>query len=269
MKNRKEFIYRVIQPHEKNDLPSTVFDWSIIFLVVVDIFTTILYTMPMPEQVLRGFDIAEWVTVIVFTVEYLLRLWLVDILYKDKKTLMARLKYLFTFIMFVDLLAIAPFYLQFFIPFNIHVVRVFRLLLILRLLKIKRYSKTLLHIGNVIKRKVVHLSISILILLTLMLVASVLMYAAEHEAQPDVFVNAFSGLWWAVITMTTVGYGDIFPITAIGRMIGAAFSIFSIGIIAIPTGIISVGFLENTYAKKAERAQDKRFCSYCGENIDP
>ena len=101
-----------------------------------------------------------------------------------------------------------------------------------------------------------------------MVIASVLMYTAEHQSQPDVFENALSGLWWAVITLTTVGYGDIYPVTVLGKVIGSFFAIFSIGLIAIPTGIISAGFIENIQDGKSIHGKKKHFCPYCGENID-
>ena len=256
----------IIQPHKKYDILSAIFDWFIALLVTVDIVTTIFGTLPLSETVIAWFNGIEIFTVIVFTAEYLLRFWTADLLYLKTKPLKARLKYALTFIMIVDLMAIAPFYLQFLFPINIHLLRVFRLFRIFRLLKIKRYIKTFSRVGDVLKRKASQLFISSIILVMLMIFASVFMYTAENEAQPDVFDNALSGLWWAVITLTTVGYGDIYPVTVLGRIIGAFFSVFSIGLIAIPTGIISAGFMES--AHEDTKKKNKRFCPFCGENIN-
>ena len=101
----------------------------------------------------------------------------------------------------------------------------------------------------------------------LLIIASLLIYYAEHDAQPDKFKNAFSGLWWAVATLTTVGYGDIFPVTAIGRIIGAISALLGIGMVAIPTGIISSGFMEHLQAKNDKENQEEITCPHCGKKL--
>lgn len=93
-----------------------------------------------------------------------------------------------------------------------------------------------------------------------------LMYNVEHDVQPGVFDNALSGLWWAVATLTTVGYGDIYPMTAAGRILSAIIALLGIGMIAVPTGIITAGFSEQI--EKTEKSEDERtFCPYCGKKI--
>ena len=99
-----------------------------------------------------------------------------------------------------------------------------------------------------------------------------MIYTVEHEAQPEAFKNAFSGLWWAVATLTTVGYGDIYPVTAIGRVFGAIIALLGIGMVAIPTGIISSGLIEHMNHKEAEKAKANEdvqyeFCPHCGKRI--
>ena len=103
----------------------------------------------------------------------------------------------------------------------------------------------------------------------MMMVASLVIYSVEHEAQPDVFRNAFSGMWWAVATLTTVGYGDIYPVTVIGRIFGAVIALLGIGMVAIPTGIISSGLMERISGDKAEQEQEDQFnyCPHCGKRI--
>ena len=93
------------------------------------------------------------------------------------------------------------------------------------------------------------------------------MYNVEHDAQPEVFTNAFSGLWWAVATLTTVGYGDIYPITALGKLLSAVIALLGIGLVAVPSGIISAGFIE--IAEKNDEPDDKKqYCPYCGHKLD-
>lgn len=268
IKSVKKRIYRIIQPYKKYDTVSKVFDWFIILLVIVDIITTIIDTMPISASVLRIINVIEVFTVMVFSVEYLLRIWTADFLYIKTKPHVARLKYAFTFFMLMDLFATAPFLLKFIFPINIYVLRAFRLLRVFRLFKIKNYIKTFSHVGDVLRKKASQLIISMVMMLTIMIVASILMYTAEYEAQPEVFSNALSGLWWAVITLTTVGYGDIYPVTVLGKVIGAFFSIVSIALIAVPTGIISAGFIESSQKRRTESKKTKHFCPFCGENIE-
>ncbi len=167
----------------------------------------------------------------------------------------------------VDLLAILPFYLPFIIPIDLRVLRMVRLLRILRILKVNRYTSALSAVGNVIKSKASQLISSMLVVLVLMVMASVLMYNVESEAQPEVFENAFSGMWWAVATLTTVGYGDIFPVTALGKALSAVIALLGIGLVAVPTGIISAGFMENITARNDGAIEEKHFCPYCGKRI--
>jgi voltage-gated potassium channel len=97
------------------------------------------------------------------------------------------------------------------------------------------------------------------------------MYNVEYDAQPEVFENAFSGLWWAVATFTTVGYGDIYPITALGKLFSGIIALLGIGLVAVPTGIISAGFIEqinNENSKDKNDGDDKHYCPYCGKKLD-
>jgi hypothetical protein len=122
----------------------------------------------------------------------------------------------------------------------------------MRLFKLNRYTDALTRVRSVLKSKSYQLFCSFSIVIILMLLSSVLMYYIENDAQPDVFENAFSGLWWAIATVTTVGYGDIYPITGLGKILGAFIAILGIGLIAVPTGIISAGFVEQLSNKKNE-----------------
>jgi voltage-gated potassium channel len=106
------------------------------------------------------------------------------------------------------------------------------------------------------------------VILVLMVISSILMYNLEHEAQPHVFKNAFSGLWWAVETFTTVGYGDVFPITVAGKVMAAVIALLGIGFVAVPTGIISAGFIELTEETRKNSKDQKKFCPYCGHEYE-
>jgi voltage-gated potassium channel len=152
--------------------------------------------------------------------------------------------YLFSFTGIVDLLSFLPYYLPFFFPAGAVAFRMFRVVRIFRLFRINAYYDSLNVITEVISSKQQELFSSVFIILVLMLASSLCMYSLEHEAQPEVFTNAFSGIWWAASTLLTVGYGDIYPITTIGKTFGIFITFLGVGMVAIPTGIISAGFVE-------------------------
>lgn len=250
-------------------MASVIFDWFIIVLIIINVFIVVLDTFQgFPAWMVSAYRNAEVVSVIIFTVEYALRLWTADYIFADMKPYKARLKYAFSFMAVIDILAILPFYLPFIIRIDLRVLRMVRLLRLLRLLKVNRYTYALASIGNVLKRKAVQLISSLFVVAILMIMASVLMYNIEYEAQPEVFENGFTGLWWAVATLTTVGYGDIYPVTVAGRILGTVIALLGIGIVAVPTGIISSGFVEEIESEKQIEKEAKHYCPYCGKNID-
>ena len=159
----------------------------------------------------------------------------------------------------VDLLSFLPYYLPFFFPAGMIAFRVVRVVRIFRLFRITAYYDSLNIIADVIRSKRQQLLSSVFIILVLMVASSLCMYSLEHEAQPDVFRNAFSGIWWSVSTLLTVGYGDIYPITPMGQVVGIVISFLGVGMVAIPTGIISAAFVEQ-YSKV------KRFTEYAQES---
>lgn len=143
--------------------------------------------------------------------------------------------------------------------------RAIRLVRILRIFKLNRYSEALASIADVFKQKSREILASLIFVTLLLIIASLLIYHVEHDAQPDKFQNAFSGLWWAVATLTTVGYGDIYPVTAAGKILGALIAILGIGMVAIPTGILSAGFMEHLEHNNEEAKG--HYCPYCGKKL--
>ena len=165
------------------------------------------------------------------------------------------LKYLLSFSGIVDLLSVLPYYLPVFFPAGATVFRMFRVIRIFRLFQINAYYDSLNVITEVIASKRQQLFSSVFIILVLMMASSLCMYSLEHEAQPEVFSNAFSGMWWSVSTLLTVGYGDIYPVTTIGRIVTMLSSVLGIAIIALPSGVITAGYLEEMN-KKDEDEKD-------------
>ena len=267
----KQKVFAVIQPAEKGNLASRIFDWFIMALIFVTIASIFIVTFDIPPRLAWILDHIEYWAVIAFTVEYLLRIWTADLLYPQLGAWRSRVKYIFSGMAVIDLLAILPFYLPMVLPINLVGIRAIRLVRMLRIVKLNRYSEALSSIGEVFRKKMHEILAALFFVALLLIVASLLIYYAEHDAQPDKFANAFSGLWWAVATLTTVGYGDIYPVTALGRFLGAVIAIMGIGMVAVPTGILSAGFVEVLEKKNkdagGETGEAPRFCPHCGKKL--
>ena len=237
-------IFEIIQPDRGNSLASRAFDWTITGLILVSVVIVFAVTFDLPKDVRRVLLRIEEVASVVFTIEYLLRIMTADLLYPGRGVLVSRVRYILSPMAIIDLLAILPFWLPMLLPCSMLALRSLRLVRILRILKLNRYFDAIRSIGEVLSSKRRELIGSMFFVILLMLVSSLLMYSVEHDAQPEVFRNAFSGLWWAVATLTTVGYGDIYPVTVLGRILGALIAFSGIAALAIPTGIITAGLTE-------------------------
>ena len=264
----KKRIFDIIESPDDSDLASKMFDIVITSLIIINLVLIIADTFDIPAKLRFIFNVIEIITVIVFTIEYIFRLWTADLRLPGQNKIMARLKYMITFMALIDLFSILPFYIPFIIRLDLRILRTLRIARLLRLFKVNRYTSTFSTIGNVFKKKMAQLITSVFIILMLMIIISVLMFNIEHEAQPDKFVNAFSSFWWALATFSTIGYGDIYPITIAGQILNGIFAFLAIGLVAIPTGIISAGFTEQTKKKNEAESGKKCFCPYCGHNLE-
>ena len=220
-------------------------------LIALSIISIILESFAgLNEKYYLVFRAFEAITVAVFSIEYILRIWTADMLYPEAKH--PRMKYIFSFMAIIDLLAILPFYipvvsvdLRF-----LRMMRLFRLFRLLRVFKLGRYFEALQIIFKVIRTSGPQLIMSVAICFFVMLFSAIIMYTVENPVQPEQFPNVIASLWWAICTLTTVGYGDVYPITQIGRFFAAIISLVGIGIIAIPTGIIAAGFNQVIYKEQ-------------------
>ena len=170
----------------------------------------------------------------------------------------------------VDLIAILPFYLPFIFRFDLRFIRILRVLRLLRILKIHRYTQALNLVGNVFYEKRSELGASIFVTFILMLVSSTIMYNLENEVQPEKFPDIISTFWWSVATLTTVGYGDVYPITGWGKLISGIIALLGIGLVAIPTGIISAGFIQKMEENKKNVPKEIKgftYCHHCGTKL--
>ena len=244
----KRIVFEVIQSsadvsgHDR--IASRIFDGVIMTLIVFSVISVFICTFSIPDWLFRILIRIEFVSIIVFTIEYALRIWTANLLYPGLNPVRARIRYITSPMAIIDLISILPFLVPVLHTYNLIGVRVFRLVRLLRIFKLNRYSDALAAIGEVFRSKSQQMIASVFFVFIILILASLLIYYAEHDAQPDQFENAFSGLWWAVATLTTVGYGDIYPITPLGRFLGAIIAILGIGMVAVPTSILSAGFME-------------------------
>jgi len=204
----------------------------------------------------------EAFSVFIFSIEYVLRLWTADLHYKKGSKAKKRKKFFLSTYGIIDLLAILPFYLPLLFPFDLRFVRILRLLRLLRIFKIGRFSKSFNTIKYVLRESKSELSITVFIAFILLIFSSTLMYYVENEAQPEKFQNIGESLWWSVATLTTVGYGDIYPITGLGKFISAIIALIGVAFVALPTGIISSAFIEKI--QKEKKKEKKHVCKNCG-----
>jgi len=257
----KKFLFDVLDKGEQNGIVERVFDIFILTLISLNSLAVLFESTINSASFLYFLSVFEVVSVIIFSIEYTLRLWVSDLYYPDKPKWKARIRYAFTGMAIIDLIAILPFYIPFLIPIDLRVLRTLRLVRLMRLFKANRYTKSMEIILKVLKAKSSELISSIIMIMTLMFISSAIMFNVENQAQPGVFRTIFDSLWWASATFTTVGYGDIYPITAMGKFLSAIISIFGIGLVAIPTGIIASGFSEIHQQKETT-------CPKCGHQFE-
>ena len=259
MKKIRERIFNIIQIGKRDDFISMAFDVFIVVVILSNLAATFLSTFREFDDYKSLFDVIELVTIIIFSIEYILRLWTADFLFPDRSRIKSTFRFVFSFYGIIDLLTFFPFYLPLVFPAGAVAFRMLRVIRIFRLFKINSTYDAFNVITDVLKDKKNQLLSSISLILIMMLASSLCMYSLENEAQPDQFSNAFSGIWWATSTLLTVGYGDIYPVTIGGKIMAIVISFLGVGMVAIPTGIISAGFVEQ-YTKL------KRIESYGEEN---
>lgn len=217
LKRQRKRIKEIIEVGSDLDIQSRVYDYINAGAIVINLVFSILYTFAeVREKYGALIGIVEGITVAFFTVDYILRVLTAGELYDELTEAHALKKYVFSFTGIVDLLSFLPYYLPFFIPGGTVAFRMIRIVRIFRLFRINAYYDSLNVITEVVSGKKQQLFSSVFIIIILMLASSLCMYSLEHEAQPEVFTDAFSGIWWAASTLLTVGYGDIYPVTIAG-----------------------------------------------------
>ncbi len=260
----KHRVFAIVEASEKDDVASYVFDCSILGLIALNVLAIILESMPsLPDSWDTYFRIFETVSVVIFTAEYAARLWSCTVSARYSGSILGRLRFVFSFMAALDLLAISPFYLPMLLPLDLRFLRILRLVRLVRLAKLARYSQSLRLLGTVFYRKRNDLLASLFIGCLVLLLASSLMYAVEHDAQPDAFSSIPVALWWGVCSLTTVGYGDVVPVTPFGKLCASIISLVSIGVFALPTAILGSAFVQELDAREKKDVT----CPHCGKTI--
>ena len=241
----------------------------IITLIVLNVVAVMMETVhPLYENYKKLFDTFDFISVVIFTVEYVLRVWSCTHDPRYKGSIKGRLKYIFTFGALVDLIAFLPYYLQAIIGFDLRILRILRLLRFFRLFRLTAYTRSAKLIFNVFKTRINDLLLSLVLIIFLIIIASCALYFAEHlypTEEESHFKSIPATLWWAVVTLTTTGYGDMVPLTTWGRIIAGLIMLSGVAIFALPAGIIVAGFLDELKFLRKYKGHD---CPHCGKPLD-
>ncbi len=242
---RRKRLFHIIEVGSDFDKHSRLYDYENAAAIIINLAVTIMLTFE-ELRVAYGtiLEVVFQLTLLFFVQDYIFRLWTAKYQYEGFPEWKAILKYVFSIGGLIDLLSFLPEYLPIFFPGGTVAFRMVRIVRIFRLFRINYYFDSLSVITAVLRNRKQQLMSSVFIITVLMLASSLCMYSLEHEAQPEVFNNAFSGIWWAASSLLTVGYGDIYPITTLGKIFGIFITFLGVGVVAIPTGIISAGFVE-------------------------
>jgi voltage-gated potassium channel len=278
--------WEILEIARPGDRASERFDVAIRLLIVLNVLAVILETMRSVDQVLHGFFRAfEAFSVAVFTLEYIGRVWSCVEAPRYRRPLRGRLRFAATPLAIVDLLAVLPSLLPF-LGLDLRVLRGLRLFRLFRILKLTRYSRSMQTMGGAFRRSREELVITLSAAGMAVLIASSVMYFAENAAQPDQFSSIPASMWWGVVTLTTLGYGDIYPVTLPGQIMGGVFAISGILLIALPTAILGAAFVEELRggterpsddsahddlahgdAAPAGATHDRALCPACGQPV--
>lgn len=268
MKNILVRCHEILWTTRANDLVGQIFARALVCLIVLNVLAVVFESM---EEVAHPFKGAlygfEVFSVVVFSVEYALRVWSCTVEPNYARPILGRIRFMLSPLALVDLIAILPFYLPLAYTVDLRIMRSLRLVRLLRMLKLARYSESLRLLGRVLKRAKDEIAVTVFVIGLLVLVCSSIMYFAEKDAQPDRFSSIPAAMWWAVVTLTTVGYGDVYPVTTIGKMLAALLAFLGIGMFALPTGIISSGFMEEVRLSRDKQSREQQVCPHCGKEI--
>ena len=253
-------VYEWLEPGEQSSSWEHVIDFVLIFLILVSVAVVVLQSMPEMAEWNATLDHIERYCVYLFSLEYLLRLWTCVENPRFAHPVRGRLRYMTSAMGVIDLAALAPFYLMPFAESDTVVFRLLRIFRLIRVLKFGRYNASIGLLGRVFRSRREELFLSLVLVITLVVIASTFMYAVEHNAQPKAFPSIPAAMWWGIVTMTTVGYGDVYPITTAGKVVAGISVLLGVGLFALPAGILASGFADEMQRHRADRPARRRVC---------
>lgn len=238
----KQKVFKALEDGFNGSPLSKILSCFIVLLIITNVAAVVLESY---APISQGYHLELYYfnifSVVIFTIEYVARLWAcTEHQGLDASTpIRSRIKYFFTPVALVDLVAIVPFYLAFIIPIDLRYLRMLRML---RLLKLTHYFKGLRLFGDVLKKELPSIGAAVFIVTVLVILSASVMYSVEHNVQPDVFGSIPDAIWWSVVTMTTVGYGDVVPVTFLGKFISIFIMLLGVGIVALPAAMLAAKF---------------------------
>jgi voltage-gated potassium channel len=263
-------VYTLLEsPADSNRLRKIII-YFIATLIILNVAVVILETVNgLYLEFTTFFSLFDLFTVIVFSTEYILRVWccVKNPLYASP--LRGRVRFALSPYALIDLVALTPFYLPLIIPIEFRLLRMLRLLRIFRVLRLGRYSNAFSTLVDVMKSKKEEMVVATIMVVIILVIASSALYMVERDAQPEEFGSIPDAMWWAVVTLATVGYGDVYPITPLGKFLGALIALTAIGLFALPAGILASGFVGVFEGGGGENAKKPVTCPRCGTLIDP
>ena len=286
MKRIQAWVFELFDEDDKANHPwNGAISSFIMLLIVLSIVAVVVESDALTAQTYPGFFwYFELIAVVIFTIEYVARVYTASLRYPELSRGRAILKYVFSTMAIIDFLAIIPFYIElasgiFGIDDTVDMrfIRVLRLMRLLRIFKLNRYSKSMKLISQVMKEEKEKLFITVFMTGILLVLSSALVFTVEHDSQPEAFPNIYASMWWAIATLTTVGYGDVFPVTAMGKVLAGVIALLGIGLVALPTGILSGSFVaainaenESELAREVDELEqlfeEEIKCPHCGES---
>jgi voltage-gated potassium channel len=262
----KHKVHVLLHPEIGESRADKIINISIITLIILNVIAVMLETIqPIHDQYETIFKYFDLVSVLIFTVEYVLRVWSCNHDPKYSHSIKGRIRYMLSLGAIIDLLAFLPYYIHVIVGLDLRMLRILRLLRFLRLFRLTAYMKAAKMVTNVFKTRFSELMLSLILAIFLIIIASSLLYFAEHNVKNTSFTSIPATLWWAVVTLTTTGYGDMIPATATGKFFTGIIMLAGVAFFALPAGIITAGFLEEF---KLEKKIKGKKCPHCGQPID-
>lgn len=257
-------LFITLDPSERGGLPERIFEFCLVVIIILNI---VIITVDSVGSIDREYGVHfrrfETFSIIFFTIEYIARIYSIVEKPAYHHPIKGRLKFMITPLAIIDLLSFLPFYLAF-VAVDLRVLRIFRLMALFRMFKIARYLQALEIFKRVLVERKEQLVLSFLFILFVLVIISFAMYYVEHDAQPEKFSSIPAAMWWGIATITTVGYGDIVPVTELGKFLGGIFAIAGVALLALPAGVLSSGFFELLHNDRKKRLTR---CPHCGKEF--